>query len=518
MQTEKRKDWLTTFWDVFYSRLVAPSHLPKPTDVQDEQVKINFLRIVLGLLCLWRTGMMAVSSYYYFPTDGFLSSPPEFWLTLTVFSVALCFTVGLLTPVATIWLLFVYNQVDTQLGTQTLGTNLWTLSMFFFLVANAGSRLSVDALNLQNQKSPLHTVTRLSYGIIKFPSCEQLHGYYWLLLMSYAATSLAAVSLHFDDAFWQAGSSVFLMLNNSFLCSLWPLCRFVSLHFPGLVSAFSYFSCIGQAVYQVAMVPLIYNRWGVWFVGLWGAAFFIISVILLQISWIPTCECVLWAVIFLPAGLVTKPLKTVNTRAIEAARHCNWQTSTRAGLATAATLCAFTLLFFVVLGHHYPSVGLLRKAAKHMGPRLYYLGLDVPDVFNKLDLSTEKYWYVMERQDASGQISHVPIALSDGSREYYHWFDTVYFSNFVPWRRMMGLHAGNPLDLLVPGQGCYELLRRAVQFDRRLQHLPDDTQYRVTVYGQEQGQWTKPPRVVTVLAFQASKKLAARGAADQGTR
>src|SRR4029453_7081196 len=123
---------LSNFWDCFYARVVAPCCLPKPVDVGDEQVKINFLRIVLGALALWRTGMMAISSYYYFPTDGFLSCPPEFWLTLVVFVMALCFTVGLLTPVATIWLLFFYNQMDVQLGTQTLGTNLYTLCMFFF--------------------------------------------------------------------------------------------------------------------------------------------------------------------------------------------------------------------------------------------------------------------------------------------------------------------------------------------------------------------------------------------------
>ncbi len=513
MQTENKDTLLAKFWNAFYARLVAPSHLPKPIDIQDEQLKINFLRIVLGLLALWRTGMMALSSYYYYPADGFLSCPPEFWLTLMMFVAAGCFTVGLLTPVATIWLLLFYNQMDVILSTQTLGTNLFTLCLFFFLFASAGTRLSIDALNLGNQLAPLHALTRLCYRLVKFPAQEQISAYYWLLLIAYGVMSLAAVSLHLDDGFWQKGESVALMLNNSFLCSLWQLCRFMSAHFPWLVSIFSCLSCVGQALFQVLLIPLIYFRWGVWFVGLWGAAFCIISTILLQISWIPTTETVLWALVFLPASLVAKVLRAGNTGALEATRLLGRQSNSLSGLASVATLAAFALLTVVTLGHHYPSVGLFRKAAKHLGPRLYYLGLDVPDVFNRLDLSTEKYWYVMERKEPSGKLTHVPVALANGSREYYHWFDTVYFSNLLQWRRMMGLHSGNPLELLVPGHGCYELLRRVAFFDRKFSGQSRDTEYLVTIYAEDPVGWTKSPRVLTKLSLKSASKVAASRAA-----
>src|SRR4029450_5841826 len=53
MLIERLADQLDKFWGVFYLRIVAPCYLPKPADLQDEQVKINFLRIVLGAAVVW---------------------------------------------------------------------------------------------------------------------------------------------------------------------------------------------------------------------------------------------------------------------------------------------------------------------------------------------------------------------------------------------------------------------------------------------------------------------------------
>jgi hypothetical protein len=497
--SKKVADLLRAFFESLYARLVAPCRLPAAEELDLEQAKINGLRVMLGALALWRTALVAFSSYYYYPANGLLACPQEFWLSLAALVLTACLTVGFLTPLATIGLLLMYNHVDLVLSITTLGSNLFTLCLFFLLFTSAGSRFSIDALNLANAGSPLHGLTRSCYSLIRFPTREQLRTYYWLLFMSYGITSLGAVSLHVHDEYWRKGQTVAMMMNNAFLCSLWQLSRSVSEKLPWLVSAFSMAACLGQVIFQLFMIPLVYTRWGVWFVGVWGTAFALISFVLLQISYIPSTECVLWALVFCPARVFAGLVRRAGKSSVAA--RIGWQPLSFSGAMAGGTLAAFLAVVIVTVGHHATSVKLFRKATKYIGPRLYYLGLDVPDVFNRLDLSTDKYWYVMERHHKDGTVSRVPIAQEDGSRQYYHWFDTVYFSNLLPWRRMMGCHYGDPRELLVPGKGCYELMRRLVRFDRKLNGFGLDTQYVVKVYGLADSRVNGPPRPVATLTL-----------------
>lgn len=507
--SERVAGLLRAFFEFSYARVVTPCRLPAPEDLAVEQTKINVLRAILGALALWRTALVAYSSYYYYPANGWLGCPQEFWLALAALLLTTCLTVGFLTPLAIIGLLLMYNHVDMVLSITTLGSNLFTLCLFFLLFTNAGSRFSIDALHLANAGSPLHSLTQRCYSLIRFPTKEQLRTYYWLLFMSYGITSLGAVSLHVHDEYWRKGETVAMMMNNAFLCSLWQLSRSLSEKLPWLVSAFSVVACVGQVIFQLFMIPFVYTRWGVWFVCLWGTAFALISFVLLQISYIPSTECVLWALVFCPARVFAA--MTRRTGDTSATARIGWQPPSFSGLVAGGTLAAFLAVVIVTVGHHPTSGKLFRKAAKYVGPRLYYLGLDVPDVFNRLDLSTDKYWYVMERHHKDGTVSRVPIAHEDGSRQYYHWFDTVYFSNLLPWRRMMGLHYGDPRELLIPGKGCYELMRRVVRFDRKLNGFGPDTQYVVKVYGLADNRPNGSPRPVATLTFTDGRRVVHTG-------
>ncbi len=511
MLSEKLMALARQLWDTSYLKAVKPCHLPETADLDAEHIKINVMRVALGLLALSRTGLITYSAYNFYPADGFLSCPPEFWISLVALVLVGCFTFGLFTPVVTIGLLLLYNPMDIALKTTTLGTNLFTLCLFYFLFTNAGSRLSIDAVNLRNPKSFLHLPTRLAYRLISFPSSEQIRAYSWLLLVAYGALSLAAISLHLQDEYWRSGKTVALMMNNSFLCSQWQICRSMSQQFPWLVSVFSAISGAGQTFFQVFMIPLVYTRMGTWFVGLWGAAFALISLVLMQISWIPSTECVLWALIFCPARVITSVARWIKPDLDSLARVIGQQSSAVSLSVTAVSMVALLLLALVTLGHHYPSVGLFRKATKYVGPQLYYLGLDVPDVFNRLDLSTDKYWYVASRRDAEGTTTHVPIAFKNGSRDFYHWFDTIYFGNFLPWRRMMGLYDGDPREQLAPEGPCRKLIAQAVRFDQKMNRLPKDVEYLVTVYAADPDGRIDNPSVVVELSFGGTTGVADNG-------
>jgi len=507
MLTGRVAEQLAKFWAVFYSRIVDPCYLPKPADVDDEQVKINFLRIVLGAAVVWRTGLVTIAAYYYyFSPHGFLACPPEFWLALLTLVLAACFTVGFLTPLATLGLILLVNHMDLTLSIATLGTNVLTCGLFFFLLANGGSRLSVDALSLKYQSLPLHFVTKACYGIVKFPSAEQLRVYLWLLFMSYAATSLGAVSNHVHDQAWLTGETMSILLSSSFLCSQWQICRALTAYLPWLISAVSAAVCVVQVAWQALMFPLVYTRWGAWFVGLYGAGFALGSLVLLQLSYLPWTEGVLWALVFCPARFITR----IVGRADRGRDAGLWQPRWQVGAVTAVTLFTFVLFGATVAGQHYPSVKLLRKAAKHLTHKLYYLGLDAPDVFNRLDLCTGKYWYVMTRRAEDGRTVHVPVCAADGSREYYHWFDTICFRNFIFWKRLMGLYNGDPRELLERGQPCYQMIRAVANFDRRWNGLPADSEYLVTVYGSDDDTG-KDPHILTTLTFGGSRRIGHSG-------
>src|SRR5262249_23365039 len=179
MSMKKLEHWLQSLWHFIYDKMVTPCRLPMPADVDSEQLKINVLRIVLGAVLCWRTALITYSAYYYFPGHGFLGCPAEFWFSLLCLALAICLVLGTFTPLVTLAMLGLYNQMDAALSTMTLGTNILTLCLFFLLFTNAGSRLSVDERILNNPKSPLHSITSFLYRLMGFPSRDQIRGYCW---------------------------------------------------------------------------------------------------------------------------------------------------------------------------------------------------------------------------------------------------------------------------------------------------------------------------------------------------
>lgn len=293
-----KRDWADSFY-----RLIATSHFPLVYDVDSEGRKVNLARILVGLIALIRTALILAASFFYFPPfnlmDFWVTAPQEVWAALIMCGLWIMFTLGFLTPLASIALLIFYNQFDFMLATNTLGTNVLTLLMLYFLMVNAGRQYSFDA-KLQAGKGPawLQKIAGSLYGLLGSPDKRQLTIYKFVLFSSYALMSLGAIQFHLRDSYWLSGQTISVLLTNSYLSRFYEISRWIQTTLSQPFLIFSKVSGFFQTIYQIAMIPLMWFKPGKYFVMLWGLGFFLISAIGLQLSYLPFLELILWAICF----------------------------------------------------------------------------------------------------------------------------------------------------------------------------------------------------------------------------
>ena len=139
-------------------------------------------------------------------------------------------------------------------------------------------------------------------GFAGAASLREVQLAYFVGLISYGACSYAAIKIHLGDYFWQQGLTVKSLLTNSYLCKYYSFFRSLDVAYPSLLSIASIIASIGQTLFQYLMIPLMFLTLGRWFVFLWGIGFFVVSLICINLSYLPHIELVLWALIFCPAG------------------------------------------------------------------------------------------------------------------------------------------------------------------------------------------------------------------------
>jgi predicted DCC family thiol-disulfide oxidoreductase YuxK len=298
-----KRDWADSVY-----RLISTSHFPLVYDAESEDRKVNVARILVGAIALIRTVLILAASFFYFPPfnlmDFWVTAPQEAWAGLIMCGLWIMFTLGFLTPLASIALLIFYNQFDFMLATNTLGTNVLTLLMLYFLFANAGRQYSLDARLLAGRGPTwLQKIAGSLYGLLGSPDKRQLTIYKFVLFSSYALMSLGAIQFHLRDSYWLSGQTISVLLTNSYLSRFYEAFRWLqgTLSQPYLI--FSKISGFFQTIYQIAMIPLMWLKPGKYFVVLWGLGFFLISAIGLQLSYLPFLELVLWAICFAQVSL-----------------------------------------------------------------------------------------------------------------------------------------------------------------------------------------------------------------------
>jgi len=124
---------------------------------------------------------------------------------------------------------------------------------------------------------------------------------------------------------------------------------------------------------------------------------------------------------------------------------------------------------------------------------LYRVGLEVPNVFNKTDLSMGDNWMVIYRKEKNKDWEIIPFTAEDGKRLTYESFDILnmtnhnsdflYFGTTLQYRRNI-LSIDDFNEYHKKGFG-YESLVKRIKYDYKYLELKNDVAYKVIVYSNQ---------------------------------
>lgn len=464
------------------SKALDGAGIPRIADTEAEARKVAVLRIAVGLLLVWRSGIVASDALYFFDPTVVMGRP---WPIEAIAGWMQC---------ALAWGL-VFGIIPRTCAALLMLTHaafsIWTVTY------NLGPMLLVPILGalavLDSGRLTVHSRVRQT------PSAAEFRAVYRILFLAYAGWSFQAVLYHLRDPYWVQGRTTEVMFINSYLSEFYGVFRAWERASPATLRALSIFVGSAQTLFQIAMIPLIFTRWGTVFVRVWGWVFILGSVLDLQLTLLPFVEVVLWAMVFLPSRWFFAPH---GSGAVSACGPPHGPGNLRLGARLyTASYGLLSLMFFTnaILGSTIggslpPWIG---------NPVLYYAGLVAPNVFNTTDLTMGDRWAVLTRVDR-GHETLVPFDGFEGERLAYLRSDLLYFANSLRWRREM-IVAGDLAAYHRPGAPGYAHAYRVASYDhRRRGSVPPET-YRIRIfrnYAAERAGATMATRYAPIQLFE----------------
>jgi hypothetical protein len=432
--------------------------------IDAELRQLAALRWVAGIICFARTLPIVYGSIHYIgvPAEGGL---PEITIAgLVVLGLIAVATAGFATPVTLPLLIVRYQAFDERMQTESLGTDVLLLLLALFWVAGAGAHLSVDAWLLRRTSrivAPIHIL----YRVIRIPSRAELSRLYFLFFTAFAIMNFGAVVYHLDDPAWRSGSALRLLFTSSYLSLEWATFRRIEARWPALLQAFSVVSTVGQVAFQLFMLPLMWSRWGRRMVIAWGAAFFLLSLLVLQLSFLPWLEILLWIALF------RRPQRFHPAQVEPGPAWRRGDTAARTWLALGtAVLVAFALTGVPYVDDLWGTTG---ETIRH---RLKAVGLEVPEVLNRDDLRMGDTWPVVYRREGDRSVLLPYHGLHGERLAWVRWNDLFYFANSLKWRREFS----GPSSL-TRSSDSYQRLVAVALFDHRRRDA-ESSKYTIVYY------------------------------------
>jgi hypothetical protein len=434
---------------------------PKIANAELEAHKVALVRIATGLVLVWRVAFILRDSIYFF--DPVQVGGGEWPLHAVAGAGQLLLATGLTLGIApaacAVLLLATHPAYSYWTGTYNLGPMLLTPTLGALAVLETG-RFALLARK----------------GVT--PPAALYRAVYLILFVAYAGWNFQALLYHLGDPDWVGGRTTGLLFTNSYLSEFYGLFRTWEAATPRLYALFSQAVGVLQTCFQLAMLPLMFNRWGARFVRLWGWAFILGSLADLQISILPVVEVIMWTLVFVPAGwfasassasgnpaAVTLPVSSSRLRPIAAGLFC----------------VAYGLMLLFFYSNAIAEFTLRRPmGATNKYPVLFYSGLVAPNVFNRADLSMGDRWPLIERLDGPHR-GLMPLNGPEGERLSYHLSDLLYFGNSLLWRRGM-IDVGDLAAYHRPGGSGYHFAWRMVLYDYRRHDAMSAGNYRIRVF------------------------------------
>tara|TARA_B110000114_G_scaffold144351_1_gene153121 strand:- start:2377 stop:4104 length:1728 start_codon:yes stop_codon:yes gene_type:complete len=248
--------------------------------------KIALSRIFIGLIC----------SIKYLQVIQYLFIIEVFDLKFLIASLLLlCYsliTIGFITPIISVLLIITKALADKYLGIWNLGDLMMTIFLMIFILTNANQYFSIDRWIKTRFKISIFNPFNVVYNK------EDVQKVFQYSFLIYAIVSLGAIMLHLNDYNWLHLNTVNLLLINPYLSSYSELFISIKNSYPVFYKTFGNISTFSQTFFQLFMIPLMFNRLGRTFIYVWGILFFLLSTLLLQLSFLPIFEIAFWFLIF----------------------------------------------------------------------------------------------------------------------------------------------------------------------------------------------------------------------------
>ena len=249
-------------------------------NVESEIIKLNVLRIILGICLLFRTFGNLV-----FVSVGDVNSAHIMLLCLVIIA-ATFLIIGLFVPLAALCL-FVFNrQIDLNIGSYTLSTDVLQMLLIIIIFTPLGTRLSMRSSKRFN-------------GLLGVPTTERIRVVKFAAAMSYGLLCLFSVLEHFFDDGWMKGYVIAQALTSPATSPRFEAFRTLQNLSPQLFFGTTQFLTLVMIAWELLFIPLLLaGRAYRHFAILWGLSFICVSSLFLNVQWLPSYELILWGMLF----------------------------------------------------------------------------------------------------------------------------------------------------------------------------------------------------------------------------
>lgn len=361
-------------------------------------------------------------------------------------------TLGVLTPVSTLAFLYTTRLYEAEISSDSLATELLSLLLSLLVVASAGARRSVDAA-LMRRAGWIGAPVRALYRFLGIPSTRGVRTILLLYFAALALMNLGGVVNHWYEDDWRNGRALQMIFSSSYMSRVWPLWRPFELHWPAVAAWTSWGLTMTQLVMQTTMLAMVWWRPTARLLILWGAVFFVSSIIAMQLHFLGAFELLLWIAIF------HRPRPSAAA---------DDQSFTRRTWSERSILAAGATLLTIFVAHEASANAGVEGIEEYPFPKLRqyidFVGIHSPRVFNRNDLLLGDAWCVVYRNNRE----RLPYNGENGERlAWLQSNDLLLYRSSVRWRNEF-----NPETFFNPDRDGVRRLQQLVAFDHRRRHIP----------------------------------------------
>jgi hypothetical protein len=436
---------------------------------------VEACRIVLGLLLVHQTVDVLGFAFVMGP-----DTPLFGWSAVRTLVAAGCLTVGFLTPVAAVALVVQYGLCTL---TFSLGDQLTVVVLWALVLMGAGGTASVDALLLGRWPALGRWLRLLA---VDPNSTRGLAWARFSILLLYWGVCLVAMLFHLDDEFWWKGQVLSVALTGPYLSNFHDVFRQGLEASPSLFFLVCAMGLAVQVMWETLLLPLMYFRLGRWFVLAQGVMFFTISIVCMNLQYLPLIELVLWGLLF---GTGWRLQPAAQTQPVGAPVFPRVFALT-AVAAVVLHLGMYNYPFKVSNAFHHPRLYL------RLQPFFCLLAQRPVCVFNRDDMIINDCWLVVHETDEAGRHLRIaPYLDVQGSRLSYMRNDLLYFVVSLRWHRAALASRFRDEDLTRPTDTTLDVAHKVALLDARLTGGTDRPRhYRVEVFRRHLDEQVSPPR------------------------